>query len=77
MTQSPSALTEHVPRIGPQPPGHIVRRQSQLGVPLHAAGSAAHDGGGSAGQPGQPAGQNALPSSMFMAQKPGPSGYWQ
>jgi hypothetical protein len=76
MTQSPSASTVHDPGDGPpQPPGQTVRRQSQLGVPPHAAGSALHDGGGSAGHPGQPEGQK--PASVLPGQMPGPRGYWQ
>jgi hypothetical protein len=58
MTQSPSALIAHVPFcVPPQPPGHTVKRQSQLATPLHAAGSALHAGGGGGPHPGHPAGQ--------------------
>lgn len=60
MTQSPSALIAHEPFELPHPPRHTVSKQSQVGVPLHAAGSAAHDGGGSGPQPGQPAGHVPL-----------------
>jgi hypothetical protein len=77
MTQSPSASIVHEPGVGPpHPPGHAVRRQSQLGVPPHAAGSELHDGGGSGGHPEHPFGQKPA-SADGAGQMPGPRGYSQ
>lgn len=75
MTQSPSASTAHVPP--PQPAGHGARRQLQLGVPPHPAGSVTHAGGGSGIHPVQPAGQKPASSSCGDGQVPGAVGYWQ
>ena len=72
MTQSPSASIAHEPFGLPHPDPHTVSRQSQLGVPLHAAGSAEHEGGGSGPQPGHPAGHT--PPSLGGGQTPGPPG---
>jgi hypothetical protein len=63
-----------LPRMEPHPPGQTLSKQSQLGVPPHAAGSPAHMGGGGAGQPRQPFGQKPE-SCPDMGQMPGPSGY--